>query len=230
MTKKRPFAIVAGAGPGLGQALTRKLSQEGYNVLGITRSKPSSSISDTILFAQVDLADTQAVKEVLTPCLTRYGTPEILIHNPASLVIKPFLETSAEDFTRAWKSMMLSAVNTCQAVLPQMLEAGRGNIIISGATASLRGGKNFAAFASAKFALRGLAQSLAREYQQQGIHVVHAILDGIIDTDTSRSLHKLSSDRMMKPDDIAQIYWQLIQQPRSTWTHEIDLRPQQENF
>ncbi|MCZ4282527.1 SDR family NAD(P)-dependent oxidoreductase [Kiloniella laminariae] len=230
MNKTKPLAIIAGAGPGLGQAVARKLAQENYRVIGLRRSLPSAERISGVEFAQLDLQDNLATEQTLNTYISRYGPPEILVHNPAKLMIKPFLETTAEDFVMAWKSMVLSAVNVCQVVLPHMLQSGQGNIIISGATASLRGGKNFAAFASAKFALRGLAQSLAREYQQQGIHVAHVILDGIINTEASRSLHKLASERMMSPDDIAKIYWQLIQQPRSTWSHEVDVRPQQETF
>jgi NAD(P)-dependent dehydrogenase (short-subunit alcohol dehydrogenase family) len=94
----------------------------------------------------------------------------------------------------------------------------------------LRGGAKFSAFASAKFALRGLTQSLAREFHPAGVHVCHAILDGIIDTDRSRDLHSLDPGRMMKPEDIAEVYWQLSHQPQSIWTHELDLRPASESF
>ena len=117
-----------------------------------------------------------------------------------------------------------------QSTLAPMVDANGGTFIVSGATASLRGGAKFAAFASAKFALRGLTQSLAREYQPQGVHVCHTILDGIIDTERSRDLHSLDPAKMMKPDDIADAYWQLAHQPRSTWTHELDLRPASEGF
>ena len=94
----------------------------------------------------------------------------------------------------------------------------------------MRGGARFSAFASAKFALRGLTQSLAREYQPAGVHVCHVILDGIIDTARSRDLHALDPAKMMKPEDIADAYWQLAHQPKSTWTHELDLRPSSESF
>jgi NAD(P)-dependent dehydrogenase (short-subunit alcohol dehydrogenase family) len=111
-----------------------------------------------------------------------------------------------------------------------MVRAGGGTFIVSGATASLRSGAKFSAFASAKFALRGLTQSLAREFQPVGVHVCHAILDGIIDTARSRNLHNLDPAKMMKPEDIAEAYWQLAHQPQSTWTHELDLRPAFEGF
>jgi NAD(P)-dependent dehydrogenase (short-subunit alcohol dehydrogenase family) len=111
-----------------------------------------------------------------------------------------------------------------------MVDAGGGTFIVSGATASLRGGAKFSAFASAKFALRGLTQSLAREFQPAGIHVCHVILDGIIDTPRSRDLHGIDPKKMMKPTEIAETYWHLAHQPKSTWTHELDLRPASEGF
>lgn len=126
--------------------------------------------------------------------------------------------------------MVQSAVLLAQSVIQPMIAAGGGTFIVSGATASLRGGARFSAFASAKFALRGLSQSLAREFQPAGIHVSHVILDGIIDTPRSRGLHALDPVKMIRPVDIAESYWQLAHQPKSAWTHELDLRPATEGF
>lgn len=154
----------------------------------------------------------------------------IVVHNTAHLVIRPFLETSPDDFVACWSSIVLSCANLGHAVLAPMQSAGGGTFIVSGATASIRGGAKFAAFASAKFALRGLAQSLAREYQSSGVHVVHTILDGILDTDKSRARHSLDPAKMMRPSDLAEAYWQLAQQPKSVWSHEVDFRPNTENF
>jgi NAD(P)-dependent dehydrogenase (short-subunit alcohol dehydrogenase family) len=145
-------------------------------------------------------------------------------------VISAFEETSIEDFEATWRAMVLSTVNLASRVLPAMVDTGGGTFIVSGATASLRGGKNFAAFASAKAGLRALTQSLAREYGPQGVHVVHVILDGIVDTKASRDLNKMDPSRMMKPRDIADTYLALANQPQSTWTHELDLRPMGEAF
>ena len=156
--------------------------------------------------------------------------PQVLIHNTAQLDIKPFLATSVADLERAWQAMVLSAFNVFQAVLPEMVKQAKGTILVSGATASLRGGENFSAFASAKFALRGLTQSVAREYQKQGIHVAHVILDGILDTPNSRKLHSLNPSSMMSTEEVAEAYLQLIEQKPSAWTHELDLRPTNEIF
>ena len=129
------------------------------------------------------------------------------------------------------KANCAGAFYAAQSVLPAMLEQGRGTVILTGATASMRGSAKFSALATGKFALRALAQSMAREFGPQGIHVAHAIIDGQIDTPRVRSM---SPDRdastMLSPDAIAEAYWQLHRQDASAWTHELDLRPAVETF
>ncbi len=225
MTQK-PLALVAGAGAGLGQSLCARFERDGYKVIGLGRTAPDRPSG---LFHTLDLSDAQQVPDLVADLIKQHGAPKVVIHNTAELVIAPFDETGLDDFKRTWASMVQSAFLLAQSTLPAMLPEG-GTFIVSGATASLRGGARFSAFASAKFALRGLTQSLAREYQPQGIHVCHAILDGIIDTDRSRKLHSLDPAKMMNPADIAEAYWQLAHQPKSTWTHELDLRPASEGF
>ncbi len=226
MTQK-PLAIVAGAGAGLGQSILKRFEQGGFTVVGLGRTKPLDPIGD---FKTLDLADENAVAATLKDIIDTHGVPQVVVHNTAELVISPFADISLQDFSRTWTSMVQTAFLLGQNTLAPMAEAGRGAFIVSGATASLRGGARFAAFASAKFALRGLTQSLAREYQPQGVHVCHTILDGIIDTGRSRDMHSLDPAKMMKPEDIAETYWQLAHQPKSTWTHELDLRPTSEGF
>jgi NAD(P)-dependent dehydrogenase (short-subunit alcohol dehydrogenase family) len=224
-----PLAIIVGAGQGLGNSLATQFLKSGYRVIGLNRSS-SDSIPDVIKIKQLDVSDRLSVKNTLTEVIGQYGVPQVVIHNPAQLCIKPFLETSVEDFEVAWKSMVLSAINVLHFVIPAMLQRGGGTVIVSGATGSIRGGVNFAAFASAKFALRGLTQSLAREYQKQGIHIAHVILDGILDTPRSRELHTLDPTEMMSTEDVADAYLKLVQQKSSAWTHELDLRPKTETF
>ena len=227
MVAQKPLAIVAGAGAGLGQSLLARFEQGGYAVAGIGRTAPANPIGE---FHTFDLSDENAVRTRIAQIIEAHGVPKIIVHNTAELVIAPFGETSLNDFSRTWTSMVQTAFLLGQATLGAMANEGRGTFIVSGATASLRGGAKFAAFASAKFALRGLAQSMAREFQPKGVHVCHTILDGIIDTDRSRDLHSLDPAKMMKPNDIAEAYWQLAQQPKSTWTHELDFRPSSEGF
>ncbi len=230
MTRQQaPLALISGAGPGLGSAVARRFLAEGYRVAGLARSRPPAEIEGVEL-SLVDLSDDAAVGVALDEIFARHGPPAVVVHNPAELVIKPFLETAPEAFEACWRAMTLSAVLVLRRAIPAMLERGGGCVIVSGATASLRGGARFAAFASAKFALRGLSQSLAREFQGQGIHVAHVILDGILDTERSRALHGGDGSGMMKPEDVAEVYCQLVGQPPSAWSHEIDLRPMSESF
>lgn len=224
----KPLAIVAGAGPGLGCALMRRFGAAGYCTAGLVRSKPAG-LADTPLLA-VDLANAEAVQAAIGNLIRTYGAPKIVVHNPSRLVMGSLADTALEDFESTWRDMAYSAAILARAVLPHMTQAGGGAFLVSGATASVRGGARFAAFASAKFALRGLAQSLAREFQPMGVHVVHFILDGIIDTAASRARHSLDPSRMLSPDDIAEVYWQVAHQPRTAWSHESDLRPQPEKF
>lgn len=222
----QPLAIVAGAGPGLGQSLVGSFGQNGYTAFGLNRTVPKGAAN----ILAVDLTDQTQTAPLLNNLIQTHGAPALVVHNAAKLHIAPFADTSPADFETVWRAMVLSAVNLVQVVLPAMAEAGGGTFIVSGATASLRGGANFAAFATAKAGLRALTQSLAREYGPKGIHVAHVILDGIVDTAASRDLHGLDPERMMKQEDIAQVYLSLFKQPRSTWTHELDLRPMGEAF
>jgi NAD(P)-dependent dehydrogenase (short-subunit alcohol dehydrogenase family) len=225
----KPLAIIIGAGEGLGKSLARLLASSGYKVVGLNRSKVTCDI-DNVSMIQFDASDEKEVAHKVLEMVGLYGVPQVLIHNPAQLLIKPFLETSGSDFELAWQSMVLSAFNVFQAVLPRMTKQGKGTILVSGATGSLRGGAHFSAFASAKFALRGLTQSIAREYQKQGIHIAHVILDGIMHTPNSRKLHSIKPSDMMSTDEVAEAYLQLIVQKPSAWTHELDLRPMNETF
>ena len=222
------LAIVAGAGPGLGHALLRRFDEGGMKAVGLVRSAPPT---DTGLDIRTcDLSEAAITKRVISGLIQEFGPPKIVVHNPNNLVIQSLLDLNADEFEASWRAMVLTALHLGQAVLQPMVRAGGGAFIVSGATASLRGGAKFAALASAKFALRGLTQSMAREFQPSGIHVIHAILDGIIDTKRARAKFDLDPAKMMKTADIAQAYWQLAHQPASAWTHEVDLRPQSENF
>lgn len=228
---KNGLVIIAGAGQGLGKTLMERFSNSGYDVVGLNRSNADNNPQ----ISQVDLTDLSATKAAVADAIQKYGAPKIVIHNVAQLTIKPFLEMDEGEFEYIWRNMVLSAHNLANATLPHMLDnapntSTESSFIVSGATASLRGGNKFSAFASAKFALRGLTQSLAREFQPQGIHVAHVILDGIIDTPASRELHSLDPARMMKTAELADAYFDLAHQPKSVWTHELDLRPSSESF
>lgn len=224
--KNAGLVLIAGAGNGLGVSLMKKFSAAGYAPVGINRSKADGDVD----ILQADLTSMKESQAAVESAIEKYGSPKIVIHNTAQLTIKPFLEMDEGEFEYVWRNMVLSAHNLARASVIPLISGGGGAFIVSGATASLRGGNKFSAFASAKFALRGLTQSLAREFQPKGVHVAHVILDGIIDTPKSRELHGMDPARMMLPDDIAQAYLDLAHQPQSTWTHELDLRPASESF
>jgi len=238
---RQPVAVVSGIGPGLGRALCRRLHKEGFAVVGLARSpafgeqlaaqlSASDGQNGSFRFLACDVTDRTDVTETLARISEETGPLSLLIHNAGQLLIKPFAETTPEAFEAMRRVTALGAMLTAQAVLPGMAASGDGTVIFTGATAGLRGGANFAAFASAKFALRGLAQSLAREYGPRGVHVVHANVDGIMWGGISRDQVNVGRDRSIEPDAVADAYLYLMRQPRSAWTHEIDLRPHCEAF
>ncbi len=223
MTK--PYALIAGAGSGFGTALVQAFHSNGYKTVGVTRSGNGTGIEGAADHA-LDLSDETAVQAFIKD----HGVPDVVVHNTALFEMSPLAETETQRFEDLWRSMTLSAFILAKTTLPAMAERGSGAFLISGATASVRGGAQFSAFASAKFALRGLAQSLAREYQPQGVHISHVVIDGVINTPWSRERIGLPADRMIDPGELASAYVDLARQPKSTWTFELDLRPMTETF
>jgi NAD(P)-dependent dehydrogenase (short-subunit alcohol dehydrogenase family) len=141
------------------------------------------------------------------------------------------LELTPEQFESSWKVNCFGAFLAVQQVLPAMVERSRGTILLTGATAAVRGSAKFAALAVGKFGLRALAQSLAREFGSQGIHVAHIIIDGMINTPRVRAMASEREEHtLVSPEAIAQTYWQLYQQDATAWTLELDLRPAVEKF
>ena len=224
----KKVVLIGGMGEGLGSALAHCFAAKNYQVIGINRTT-NSLVGKDIVQLKVDLSEQAQVKQAIKEIYRTYSVPDVFIHNAAELLIAPLEKTSADQFEQCWRAGVLSAFLLSKEVLAKMAEKG-GTAIFTGATASIRGGNQFCAFSSAKFALRGLVQSLARQYQSSGLHIAHILVDGIIDTAKSRKLHSLPVEQMLNPVDIAECYWQLIQQPRSTWTHELDLRPYLEKF
>ena len=152
MSNSQPLMIVAGAGAGLGQSLLHRFKADGYRAIGLVRSVPEKTTD--LDLRQVDLTDAETAGALITDLITRYGPPKVVVHNTAELVIQPFAETTLEEFERCWQSMVQAAVVLAQSVMQPMVRGGGGALLVSGATASLRGGARFSAFASAKFALR----------------------------------------------------------------------------
>ena len=150
-----------------------------------------------------DVTKPTEVADALGPHLEDIG---VVVHNAHSLLIKPATDTTAVEFEDVWRTACLGAFIACRTVLPRMVAVRAGTIILTGATAGIRGGANFAAFASAKFALRGLAQALAREFGPKGIHVAHVVLDGLIEEAQTEKRFGPSSAMRMDPDAVARTY------------------------
>ena len=233
MDKK--LAIVAGVGPGLSSSIATAFAAAGYHVGGLARREESLSAlegslgADKFMGVKTDLTKLEEVQGAVARLEEKFGPTSVYVHNATGFLMKPFLETTGTEFEDVWRSAVLSAFNGGQAALPGMVARGEGAFLITGATAALRGGANFSAFASAKFALRGLAQSLARQFGPQGVHVAHVVIDGII-WGASSERFGVEREKCMEPDDIAQTYLNLAHQPKSCWTHELDIRPGVEDF
>jgi NAD(P)-dependent dehydrogenase (short-subunit alcohol dehydrogenase family) len=169
--------LIAGSSDGLGQALQKRFSAGGYHVVPVSRHGAGHVHADLS-----DASATAALFENLDPSKPLAG----VIHNAKQFHRQPFLDTTPEVFEQVWRSMTLTAVNVAQQAIPRLRAQGGGCLIFSGASGSVRAGPLFSAFSSAKFALRGLAQSLAREHTSDGIHVAHTILDGLIWSDKTQ--------------------------------------------
>jgi len=232
---ERPLLIVSGISEGFGASLAEPFARAGYDVAGISRSDRAVAELRGRVDAQggcythvaCDLSQPHAVATGLQPYAS---SAAVLVHNAHRLLIKSFEETSPDEIEEVWKTTCFSAMNAARAVLPHMAARGAGCVIMTGATASTRAGANFAAFAAAKFALRGFAQSLAREFGPKGVHVAHVIIDGLIDEpQTSRRFGPGPSQRL-DAEAVAKAYLELARQDQSAWTHELDLRPFSEKF
>ncbi len=238
MAAQKEVAVVTGVGPGLGAALCRTFARAGYTVVGLARSieftrglaRELEESGASFAAVQCDIEDPSSVDSAFARIDREIGVVSVYVHNAGRLLIRPFLEMTAAEFEGIWRVTSLGAVLCTQKIIPNMLKRRSGTLIFTGATAALRGGARFSAFASAKFALRGLAQSLAREFGPQGIHVAHVVIDGIIWSDRARAHAGADERNCLKPDAIAETYLQLVRQERSAWTQELDLRPDVEKF
>lgn len=229
----KPLCIVAGVGPGNGLAFCKKFHAEGYRVAILARSlkrmQEYAGGNDDLYPYACDLSDPDSINQTFSQITSELGVPEVVIYNAGSGVFGTALDTTPDDFEAAWRINALGLFHVAQLVAPSMINNGGGAFIVTGATASLRGGAKFAAFSSAKAAQRNLAQSLARSLGQKGIHVALVIIDGIIDMPRTRDRFPDRPDAFfMQPDAIAETYYTLVRQDQSAWTFEVDLRTNNE--
>ena len=231
----KPVCVIVGVGPGNGVAFSRKFSQQGYRVAMLARNleylkQLETEITDSHGY-QYDVTDVEMAREVFTRISKELGNISVLIYNAGAGAFANIDQTTVESFQRAWEVNARGLLVASQQVIPQMRKLQGGNIVIIGATASLKGGANFVPFASAKAAQRSLAQSLARYLDPEKIHVSYVIIDGVIDSIRTRQAMPDKSDNFfMLSDDIASSVFFLTQQPSSAWTFELDLRPYAEKW
>ena len=226
-------AVVVGVGPGLGWALVERFTGAGMRVAMAARSgerlqallpdEPAGEVAPFVC----DATDPAAVEQLFASVDELWGTPDVVVFNAGAYAPGGILEIDAADFERCWRVGCFAGFLVSQAAARRMVPRARGSILITGATASLRGSAGFANLASPKFALRALAQSMARELGPQGIHVAHVIVDGMI----AASRHGPNDQSAyLEPAAIADSYLHLHRQDRSAWTLELDVRPWVEKF
>ena len=245
MQKRNATAAVIGAGDYIGSAIAKKFASEGYTVFAGRRTADKlaqlkSEIESTGGVCEARALDARKEEDVIAFLdeTDKTAPLEVCVFNPGANVNFPILDTTERVFRKVWEMACYGGFLTGREAARRMLPHGKGTILFTGATASLRGGKGYTAFASAKFGLRAVAQSMARELGPQNIHVAHLIIDAGVDTafvkDRIRArggdeaVAKIEPDQLMNPESIADAYWYLHEQKRDAWTFELDVRPYKE--
>lgn len=240
---KPSVCCVIGAGDATGSAIARRFAHEGYTVCVARRNEEAlqplvQQISEEGRLAigfGLDARREEQVVDFFNRIEADVGPIEVVVFNVGGNVRFPILETSTQKYFKVWEMCALAGFLAGREAARVMLPRGRGTLLFTGATASVRGAPGFVAFAGGKAALRALAQSMARELGPQGLHVAHVIIDGLIDTPFAREhfaqrVADAGPDGILNPEHIAEAYWWLHQQPRDAWTFELDLRPSVERW
>ena len=230
---ERETALIVGAGSGLSAALARLFAHEGMVIALAARNpdKLSALTAETGAIALAcDASDAAQVEHLFSSVDDRLGTPSVVVYNAGRRVRGPVETLDPAEVQRAWMVGCFGGFLVAQQAVRRMVKARRGTILFTGATASVKGFAQSAGFAMGKFALRGLAQSMARELAPKGIHVAHVVIDGGIASSYAKNPEERASDRFLDPDAIAREYLHLHRQHRSAWTWELELRPYTENF
>jgi NAD(P)-dependent dehydrogenase (short-subunit alcohol dehydrogenase family) len=232
-------AVIAGVGPGLGASLAHRFGAEGCQVGLLARSPDyiemladdvTVDTAGTGLAVQTDITDRDQVASAFESIRDAYGSVDILV-NHASDAPWDGVDIDPDAFERSLTVGPMGSLHCTQQVVPDMLDGDGGTIIFTGATSAVRGRGGALGFSAAKFATRGMAESLARELGPEGIHVAHAVIDGQIATPGAlETAGDRDREAFLDPDAIADSYWHLVEQNRSSWTLELDLRPHVEEF
>ena len=232
-------AAVLGVGPGLGASVAHRFAREGFAVALMARSEESvagareeiEGDGGTALPVPTDATDPASIASAFETIRADLDDAEVFVYNAGAFEMGGILEIEPERFDECFRANCAGAFYAAREVLPAMVERGRGTILLTGATAALRGSARFSALAVGKFGLRALAQSMAREFGPQGVHVAHVIIDGQINTPRVRGRYPDREEHtMLSSDAIAETYWQLHSQDPTAWTLELDLRPSVERF
>lgn len=242
-TSRSGVCCVIGAGDATGSAIARRFAREGYTVCAARRNEEAlrplvQQIREQgghALAFGMDARREEQVVGFFNQIEAEVGQIETVVFNVGGNVRFPILETTAQKYFKVWEMCAMAGFLVGREAARVMLQRERGTILFTGATASTRGGVGFSAFAGGKAALRALAQSMARELGPKGIHIAHVIIDGLIDTSFTREhfaqrVADVGPDGILNPDHIAEAYWWLHQQPRDSWTFELDLRPSAEHW
>jgi NAD(P)-dependent dehydrogenase (short-subunit alcohol dehydrogenase family) len=242
---ERGVCLVIGAGDGLGASIARAFAREGLRVCVTRRPRNTEAVDKLARAVREEGGEAHAfgldarVEDDVAALIERIereiGPIEVLVFNIGANVRFPIVETTTRVYSKVWEMAALAGFLASREAARGMIERGRGTMLFTGATASVRGAAGFAAFAGAKHALRALAQSLARELGPKGVHVAHVVIDGAIDGAFIRGLlpdaaEKLAREEILVPDEIAKNYVWLHRQKRSAWTFEMDLRPWSETW
>ena len=227
-------ALIVGVGPGLSASIARRCAREGIDVTLASRRSESFQPLVTEIGAtgiECDVVDPVAVDRLFEQTIETHGVPDWVVYNPSGRARGPIIELDPDAVRDALLVTAYGGFLVGQAAARVMLPANSGAIFFTGASASVKGFPASSSFAMGKFGLRGLAQSMARELSPQGIHVAHVIVDGGISRlDGARGRAPRDDDSWLDPDAIAETYWHLYRQHRSSWTWEIEVRPWLEKF
>jgi NADP-dependent 3-hydroxy acid dehydrogenase YdfG len=225
----RVCAII-GIGPGNGESLARRFADEGYQVAMLSRTMSrleqfEREIDGTHAF-ECDATDSESVKSALSAVADELGPVDVLVYNAGSGVWGDLESVSPEGLEQSWRVNTYGLFVAAQEVIGPMVDRGSGAIAVIGAGAAWRGRAGTIAFAAAKSSQRSVAQSLARRYGKDGVHVCYCVIDGMVDLESTRErMPDKSDDYFLDPDDIASVVYDVVHQPRSTWTFEFDVRP-----
>jgi NADP-dependent 3-hydroxy acid dehydrogenase YdfG len=235
---KKPVAVVTGVGAGLGASLVRRFAAI-YSVAMLARKADYLKAlagelrqsGTTVLDLSCDVSDHSQIAEAFRAIRKNLGEPEVLLYNAGSGTFGNITEITPDQYEADWRVNAFGAFAAAKEVAPAMIARARGTMLFTGATAGVKAAPKSVSFGPAKFAMRGLAQSLARDLGPKGIHVAWINVDGSIDIPGARGLKpSLKDEDFLKPEAVAETYWHLAHQDPSAWTMELEVRPFKEKF